>query len=100
MSTETNSQIADNIADEWVSQFDRAIENNELRPESDGVRWYTNAIRCIREAFVADVSKMSERDIIDRKNNNPAAGYLQKLANCGEAKQRQLAEKFAQNTTA
>jgi len=82
--SEKQNKWAAEIVSGWIGQFDAEIEKNDLRPKSDGVTWYSDALRVVRKSFVADVEKMSAKQIIDYRKNDPAGRLLEKAKNASK----------------
>lgn len=63
--SEKQNAWAGKIAAEWIGQFDREIENQKMRPESDGMTKYIEILEENRKKLVAGFQKITAKGLID-----------------------------------
>lgn len=63
--SEKQNAWAEKIASEWMEQFDSEIQNQKLRPESDGMSEYINILEQNRTKLVNGFKKITAKTLID-----------------------------------
>lgn len=56
---------AEKIASDMMAEFDKEIENQKLRPESDGMAKYIEILEANRNKLVAGFTKITAKQLID-----------------------------------
>lgn len=92
--SEKQNDWATQIANKWITKFNIQISANDLRPVSDNVSWYSDSLRFVRDSLIADISKMTAKQIIDNRNSDPASRCLQQMRNASESRLREFADKY------
>lgn len=65
--SEKQNAWAGKIASEWMARFDNEIENQKLRPESDGMSEYIKILEKNRIKLIHGFKKITAKNLIDLK---------------------------------
>ena len=63
--SEKQNQWAAKIASAWMQEYDREIENQKARQESDGMQEYIDILLANRQKLVAGFEKITAKQLID-----------------------------------
>ena len=63
--SEKQNAWAEKIAADMMAEFDKEIENQKLRPESDGMAKYIEILEANRNKLVAGFTKIAAKQLID-----------------------------------
>ncbi len=63
--SEKQNEWATKIANDWMAQYDKAIANQKIREESDGMAPYIAILENNRDKLVALLSKAKAKPLID-----------------------------------
>jgi len=88
--SEKQNAWASSIASEWIAQFDSEIDNQKLRPESDGMAEYIKILEQNRTKLVNGFQKITAKNLIDLKvaKRSPIVAMIEQSRNEYKALQK------------